>query len=94
VTSCSTTGFAARNPHIEAIDVPALVCGSFSGHKLHTRGSFEGFRRVGSAQKWLYTHRGPKWQVYYSAEGLAAQAAFFDHFLGGEDTGLNGSGRR
>jgi uncharacterized protein len=80
--------YAARNRDIEAIDVPALVCGSFSDHNLHSRGSFEGFRRIGSTQKWLYTHRGPKWQTYYSTEGLDAQARFFDHFLKGEDTGI------
>ena len=80
--------YAARNRNIEAIEVPALVCGSFSDHNLHSRGSFEGFRRIGSAQKWLYTHRQPKWQAYYSAEGLDVQARFFDHFLKGEDTGI------
>jgi predicted acyl esterase len=80
--------YAARNRDIEAIEVPALICGSFSDHNLHTRGSFEGFRRIGSTQKWLYTHRGPKWEAYYSAEGLDAQARFFDHFLKGEGTGI------
>lgn len=80
--------YAARNRDIEAIEVPALVCGSFSDHNLHSRGSFEGFRRIGLAQKWLYTHRRPKWQAYYSPEGLEAQDRFFDHFLKGEDTGI------
>jgi uncharacterized protein len=80
--------YAACDRDIEAIEVPALVCGSFSDHNLHSGGSFEGFRRIGSAQKWLYTHRGPKWQAYYSPEGLDAQARFFDHFLKGEDTGI------
>ena len=80
--------YAARNRDIEAIEVPALICGSFSDHNLHTRGSFEGFRRIGSTHKWLYTHRGPKWAVYYSAEGLAAQHKFFDHFLLDVDTGI------
>lgn len=81
--------YAARDRDIEAIEVPALVCASFSDHNLHSRGSFEGFRRIGSAQKWLYTHRQPKWQAYYSAEGLDVQARFFDHFLKGEDTGIS-----
>jgi hypothetical protein len=79
--------WAERDRDIEKIDAPALVCGSFSDHNLHTRGSFEGFRRIASRQKWLYTHRGPKWSVYYSAEALAEQARFFDHFLKGEDNG-------
>lgn len=77
-----------RNRDIENIDVPALVCGSFSDHNLHSAGSFDGFRRIASTRKWLYTHRGPKWATYYSPDGLATQARFFDHFLKGEDTGI------
>ena len=80
--------WAARERDLEKIDVPALVCASFSDHCLHSRGSFEGFRRISSEQKWLYTHRGPKWATYYSPEGLALQARFFDHFLRDEDTGI------
>ncbi len=80
--------WAERNRSIEDIRVPALVCASFSDQNLHTNGSFEGFRRIGSPHKWLYTHRGPKWSVYYSPEALEAQARFFEHFLKGRDTGL------
>jgi putative CocE/NonD family hydrolase len=80
--------WAARNRTIEDIEVPALVCGSFSDHNLHTRGSFDGYRRISSAQKWLYTHRGQKWGTYYSAAGLRVQADFFDHFLGNERTAI------
>lgn len=77
--------WASRAIDVENIDVPALVCGSFSDHNLHTRGSFDGFRRIASTQKWLYTHRGPKWSTYYAADALAAQSRFFDHFLTGAD---------
>ncbi|GEC10360.1 hypothetical protein SSP24_80150 [Streptomyces spinoverrucosus] len=52
-------------PDLERIEVPALVCASFSDHSLHSRGSFEAFRRIGSRHKWLYTHRGGKWSTYY-----------------------------
>ncbi|WP_245720372.1 CocE/NonD family hydrolase [Nocardia uniformis] len=79
--------WADRNRDIEKITVPLLVCGSFSDHNLHSRGSFEGFRRAASTQKWLYTHRGPKWSVYYSADALAEQDRFFDHFLKEKDNG-------
>lgn len=82
--------YAGCDPDLEAIEVPALVCASFSDHNLHSRGSFEGFRRIGSSQKWLYTHRGPKWQTFYSPEALDAQHRFFDHFLKGTDTGIVG----
>ena len=80
--------WASRTADLERIEVPALICASFSDHSLHTRGSFEGFRRLGSPQRWLYTHRGGKWAAYYSPEALAYQARFFDCFLKGEDTGL------
>ena len=80
--------WASLNRRLEDIDVPALICGSFSDHNLHTEGSFAAFARISSAQKWLYTHRAPKWTAYYSQDGLDAQARFFDHFLRGDDTGI------
>ncbi len=78
-----------RAPDLENIDVPALVCASFSDHSLHPRGSFEGFRRIGSPDKWLYTHRAPKWSTYYGQEARRIQALFFDHFLRDDDTGVH-----
>ena len=77
-----------RAADLERIGVPALVCASFTDQSLHSRGSFEGFRRIRSSQKWLWAHRGPKWAPYYSAAGLALQSRFFDHFLRGDDTGI------
>jgi predicted acyl esterase len=79
--------YASRRPALEAIRAPMLVCGSFSDHCLHSRGSFEAFRRAGSPQKWLWTHRGGKWSTFYSEEAFAAQRAFFDHFLKGVANG-------
>ncbi len=81
--------WAARDRDLERIDVPALVCASFSDHNLHSRGSFEGFRRMGSTRKWLYTHRGPKWATYYGADALAHQLKFFDHVLKDADNGMD-----
>ena len=40
--------WAARTPALERIEVPALICASFSDQGLHSRGSFEAFRRIGS----------------------------------------------
>ncbi len=70
-------------PDLAAIEVPMLVCGSFSDNCLHTRGSFRAFRDVSSAKRYLYTHRGGKWSVFYSDDALAAQLRFFDRFLAG-----------
>ena len=77
--------YEARTPRIEDIQVPLLVCGSFSDHLLHTRGSFEVFRRAGSRQRWLYTHRDGKWCAYYSEDATRTRIRFFDHFLKGID---------
>jgi putative CocE/NonD family hydrolase len=82
-------GWAAKATELEKIEVPALICGSFSDHNLHSRGSFAGFTRAGSKQKWLYTHRTGKWAAYYSAEAIALQKRFFDHFLKGEANGMD-----
>ena len=41
---------------LERINAPALVCASWTDQGLHTRGSLEAFERIGSAEKWLYTH--------------------------------------
>ncbi|MGP3535039.1 CocE/NonD family hydrolase [Microbacterium sp. RD1] len=80
-----------RDARLEDIEVPALVCASFSDQNLHTRGSFQGFLRIGSSEKRLYTHRGPKWATYYSPAALEEQAGFFDEHLRGaparHDTG-------
>ena len=73
---------------LQDITVPALICASWSDHGMHTRGSFEGFKQISSAQKWVYTHGQPKWDVYYSDEAKAVQSAFFDHFLKGEENGF------
>jgi predicted acyl esterase len=77
----------SRDPALERIEVPMLVCGSFSDHLLHTRGSFEAFRRAGSERKWLYTHRGGKWATFYSDEARQVQLRFFDRFLRDADNG-------
>lgn len=79
--------YAAHRPALDAIRVPMLVCGSFSDHNLHSRGSFEAFRRAEGAERWLWTHRGGKWSTFYSDEAQADQLAFFDHFLRGIDNG-------
>lgn len=71
-------------PDLEAVEVPMLVCASFSDHLLHSRGSFEAWRRVRSVDKWLHTHRDGKWCHYYSPEATEARRRFFARFLKGE----------
>ncbi len=79
----------ARIPEISEITIPALICGSFSDHNLHSGGSFHGFQGISSSQKWLYTHRNGKWAEFYSRNGLDFQSRFFDHFLKDIDNGMD-----
>ncbi len=75
--------WSRKSIKLEEIQVPMLVCGSFSDHELHSMGSFRAFERAGSVQKWVYTHRGGKWSTYYSQEVLDLTRDFMDHFLKG-----------
>jgi predicted acyl esterase len=76
------------NPQLEKVVVPALICASWSDHGLHTRGSFEAFKKISSEYKWIYTHGRRKWEEYYSDEALGHQKRFFDYFLKGIDSGM------
>lgn len=73
------------HPDLSRIDIPALVCGSFSDNNLHSRGSVAGFESIASAERHLYTHRGGKWAQFYSEEGTQAQRRFLDRHLRGLD---------
>ena len=75
---------------LEAIDIPALVCGSFSDQELHTWDTLEAFMRMRSADKWLYSHRRQKWGAYYGRGELAVQKRFLDRFLKGESDAMAG----
>lgn len=74
---------------LEQVRVPALICASWSDHGLHTRGSFEAYKRIQSEEKWIFNHGRAKWDVFYSDEAVRAQRQFFDHFLKGEDNGMD-----
>ena len=74
-------------PALDKVTVPALICGSFSDNNLHGRGSFRGWERISSGEKFLHTHRGGKWATFYAAHTRDAQLAFFDRYLRGRDAG-------
>jgi uncharacterized protein len=80
--------WAAKRPNLENIEVPALVCANWSDHGLHTRGSIEGFERISSKQKWLFTHGRKKWETFYGEEALDWQKRFLDRFLKDVDNGM------
>jgi uncharacterized protein len=66
---------------LEQITTPAWVVASWADQGLHLRGTLEGYRRIGSRQKWLKVHGRKKWHYYYRPDSLARQAEFFSHFL-------------
>jgi len=68
-------------PDLAEIEVPILVCTSFSDANLHSVGSWRAFQRVGSVERHAFAHRGPKWATFYGEEALAYQLAFFDRHL-------------
>ncbi len=70
-------------PDLGMIEVPILLCASFSDNNLHSRGSFRALQRVGSDDRFAYTHRGGKWATFYADPARQAQRAFFDRYLRG-----------
>ncbi|MEP6842806.1 MAG: CocE/NonD family hydrolase [Pseudolysinimonas sp.] len=75
----------ALTPDIERIEVPLLVCASFSDHELHSQGSWRLFERAASTERTAYTHRGPKWSEFYSDDAFETQRGFFERHLRGAD---------
>ena len=70
-------------PDLSKIEVPMLVCGSFSDQALHSRGSIRLFTTAGSQHARLYTHRGGKWSTFYSDDALGEQLTFIRGVLDG-----------
>jgi len=78
----------SKEVDLTAIDVPAFVVASWADQGLHTRGTFEAFRQISSARKWLLAHGQKKWAHFYMPESRERARAFFDQFLKGEDRGV------
>jgi predicted acyl esterase len=71
-------------PEFEAITVPAYVVASYS-NTLHTAGTFRGWRRIASEEKWLRIHNSQEWPDYYDEANVEDLRRFFDHYLLGVD---------
>lgn len=67
------------------INVPALVISTWSNQGLHSRGGFEGYKRL-NTEKYLYTHGQHEWTNSNSDETREYQKAFFDHYLKGDQS--------
>jgi uncharacterized protein len=77
----------AKVPAVERVEVPAYVVASWTDQGLHTRGTLEAFKRLGSEQKWLEVHGQKKWQQYHKPESVEYVRRFLDRFLRDEDNG-------
>lgn len=71
---------------VENIEIPAYVVASYT-NSVHTHGSFAGFRRMASKEKWLRVHNTSEWFDYYTPENVEDLRRFFDHYLKGIGNG-------
>ena len=71
---------------LENITIPAYVVASYT-NPVHTHGTFAGFRRISSAEKWLRVHNTNEWHDYYTPANVEDLRRFFDHYLKGEENG-------
>lgn len=79
-------------PDFERVTVPAYVVASYS-NTLHTAGTFRGWRRIGSAEKWLRIHNSQEWPDYYDEANVEDLRRFFDLYLKDEDSGWEATPR-
>ena len=77
---------------LENIDIPAYVVASYT-NPVHTHGTFEGFRRIKSREKWLRVHDSNEWLDYYTPENVEDLRKFFDHYLKGINNGWENTPR-
>lgn len=82
--------WAGRTIDFSQIKVPTYVVASWTDQGLHTRGTLEAFKGLGSSSKWLEIHGRKKWEYFYRDDCVERQLAFFDTFLKGEERGLDG----
>lgn len=71
---------------VENIEIPAYVVASYT-NPVHTHGTFAGYRRMASKEKWLRVHNTQEWFDYYTPENVEDLRRFFDHYLKGIDNG-------
>ena len=75
-----------KKARLEKINVPTYVVASYTS-PIHCHGSFEGFRRISSKEKWLRVHNTGEWPDYYDPQYRAELNKFFDKYLKGIDNG-------
>lgn len=76
----------------EKVRCPAYVVASY-GSQVHVRGTFEGFRKISSTEKWLRIHNTQEWSDQYRPENTADLLKFYDHYCKGIDNGWENTPR-
>jgi predicted acyl esterase len=77
-----------KRPKVEAIEAAAYV-GADIATGLHTAGTLDAFRRLGSKDKWLRVNNTNEWYDQYTQENEEDLLKFFDHFLKGVSNDWN-----
>lgn len=81
-----------KKAKLERIEVPAYVVASYT-NPAHTHGTFDGYRRIASKQKWLRVHNTNEWLDFYTPKYRDELLKFFDHFMKGADNGWTATPR-
>ncbi len=71
---------------LDQITIPAYVVASWT-NGLHTPGTFVGYQRIASPDKWLRVHNTHEWPDYYDSHYQNDLRRFFDHYLRGVNNG-------
>ena len=78
--------WASKIPALGNITVPAYIVASWT-NLLHTKGTFNGWNKIASQEKWLRVHDRHEWVDYYDPQNVEDLRRFFDHYLKGADNG-------
>jgi len=78
--------WASKAAKLANITVPAYIVASYS-NLIHTQGTFRGWRRINSTNKWLRIHASMEWPDFNERESQDDLRRFFDHYLKGIDNG-------
>jgi predicted acyl esterase len=70
-----------KSARVENIEIPTYVVASWTS--IHSHGTFDGYRRMPSPNKWLRVHNTMEWPDYYTPENLEDLRRFFDRYLKG-----------
>ncbi len=77
---------------LEKIEVPAYVVASYA-NPIHVYGTFDGFRRISSREKWLRVHNTMEWTDYYDPAHVEDLRRFFDYYMKGIENGWEKTSR-